>query len=179
MIFIFATELEAQCFRELAPRATVEICGVGAAQCAAAVARIICAMNSRGESQKLILAGIAGAYPASAVAVGEVVEVVSEQIASLPERFGQEYSSPRQTELRAVRSNSVNCSGESLRTSGAEIENMEGAAFEALCNEFGVDHLHIRAISNSVGEPFEKWRVAQACQALAAELSKIYLKIRK
>lgn len=55
---------------------------------------------------------------------------------------------------------------------GADIENMEGAALFALCAEFGADCCQIRAISNTVGENRSGWRVKEAVTALHETLYK-------
>ncbi|MFI3316397.1 MAG: hypothetical protein SNF93_02300 [Rikenellaceae bacterium] len=164
MIYLFATEFEAQPFRKAYPDAQIVICGVGAAECAATTAQIITQMCERGEQKTLILAGIAGSYDLSQVALCEVVEVLSEQIAALPERFAKHYLAASQTTLKGVSSNSVNSSAECPPT--AQIENMEGAAFMAVCERLNVKCLQVRAISNKVGDPFAEWKVAEACAAL-------------
>ncbi len=165
MIFLFATELEAQHFRAASPHATIVICGVGAAECAATTADII----SKFPKEHLVLAGIAGSYSLSTVGLCEVVEVIETQIEALPERFSASYRTTLLTTLRKVRSNSVNCSSE-VGSTLSEIEEMEGATFSAVCNRFGVQHSHIRAISNLVGDPFANWRINEACWALAQGL---------
>ncbi|MFR9504270.1 MAG: hypothetical protein SNH73_07490 [Rikenellaceae bacterium] len=168
MIFLFATELEAKAFRIAAPHATIEICGVGAAQCAASTAHLISRLRAQGERKTLILAGIAGSYSLDNVALGEVVEVVSEQIAALPKRFSVTYHAQSKTTLRAVSSNSVNSQGES--PTDADIENMEGAVFMAICQREEVEFIHIRAISNLVGASFAQWSIEEACRALCESL---------
>ena len=55
----------------------------------------------------------------------------------------------------------------------AAIENMEGAALFALAREYGFGVVEIRAISNRVGEEFACWRVGEAVEALARELSNL------
>lgn len=56
---------------------------------------------------------------------------------------------------------------------GAQIENMEGAAFFAVAAALGVPAAEVRAVSNRVGEPFAAWRVAEACEAVARELERM------
>lgn len=166
-IYLFPTELEAALFREQMPKAEVVISGVGQAATAATLARIV---PMYGRDVCYILAGIAGAY-GDAVAVGEVVEVVSERCAELPERFIVEYANTPRIGLRAVRSNTV-CRGDSA-LSGAEIENMEGAAFFAMASAMGLKVMQIRAISNRVGEAFENWCINEALEALVVVLKNI------
>ncbi len=171
MIFLFPTELEAQPFRSKCPHAQIVICGVGAAECAASTAAIITEYKLRGELPELLLAGIAGSYSLKDVAIGEVVEVVSEYIAALPQRFAVHYTLEARSTLRAVSSNTVNKQGES--PTSAQIENMEGAAFMAVCAREGVRHMQIRAVSNGVGDNFVTWLIDEACEALADVLSKM------
>ena len=166
MIYLFPTELEAKAFRALCPDAKVVISGVGMAATAATIA-------SRGchRDDVVVLAGIAGAYGDS-VAVGSVVEVVSEECVELPERFRHTYQQPQPyTALRGVRSNTVHTM---QRVShGAEIENMEGAALFAMAESLGLSAVEVRAISNRVGDSFDKWSVDEAVEALARELKRL------
>ena len=55
-----------------------------------------------------------------------------------------------------------------------EIENMEGAAFFAVCEALGVACCQIRAVSNYVGEPFDRWAVGLAVENLTATLTQIF-----
>ncbi len=165
MIYVCATEMEARPLRLAMPQARIEICGVGLAASAASISAIIA--SSRAD-EVLILCGVAGSYDAGDVAVGEVVEVISETIEELPTRFAQHYHCEGVTPLRGVSSNSVNSSQNSK---GAQIENMEGASFMALCQRHSRRGVQIRAISNIVGEPFEMWRVDEALEHLAASVA--------
>lgn len=162
-IYLFPTELEAKCFRALCPNAEVVISGVGMVATAATIASLRCTADD-----VVVLAGIAGAYGDSVV-VGEVVEVVSEQCVELPERFCRLYTQPQpHTSLRGVRSNTVHTM--QRVSQGAEVENMEGAALFAMAEAMDFRAVEVRAISNRVGEPFEKWAVDEAVTALAKEL---------
>lgn len=168
MIFIFPTEVEAQRFRELSPRSKIEISGVGLAACGAKVAKL--AIDNPHEV--LILAGIAGSYDLEQTLLCEVVEVVEESIEELPGKYSARYgNSPMFGDLKAVVSNSVNSSAR--RSKVAQIENMEGAALFATCAMLGVRCSQIRAISNRVGDPFERWSVDKALEALTAKLIEI------
>lgn len=60
------------------------------------------------------------------------------------------------------------------QTALPEIENMEGAAFFAVCEALGVACCQIRAVSNYVGEPFGRWAVGQAVENLTATLTQIF-----
>lgn len=55
-----------------------------------------------------------------------------------------------------------------------EIENMEGAPFFAVCEALGVACCQIRAVSNYVGEPFDRWAVGLAVENLTATLTQIF-----
>lgn len=165
-VYLFPTELEAAIFREQMPEAEVVISGVGQAATAAAFANIV---HVYGMDACYVLAGLAGSY-GDAVAVGEVVEVVSERCAELPERFVEEYRVVPQTMLRGVSSNTVSRGDKTLK--GAEIENMEGAVLFAIAKEMRLCVVQIRAISNRVGESFEMWHINEALEALASELKK-------
>lgn len=121
--------------------------------------------------QMVILAGVAGAYR-STPAVGEVVEVVDERVAYMPERFVVPYKNKNRFGLKSVIGNTV-CRVAS-DDNGAAIENMEGAAFFATCLATGKKFAEIRAISNIVGEPFERWNLKVANDNLTNELIKIY-----
>ena len=163
MVYIFPTELEAAPFRRICPDAEIHISGVGMAATAATLARLA----TKCREACYVLAGIAGGY-GDAVALCDVVEVVCERCAELPERFVKEYRVVPRTRLRAVRSNTVCRPME--RASGAEVENMEGAAFFAMAEALGLSVIEIRAVSNHVGESFDRWSVDEALEALAQKL---------
>jgi nucleoside phosphorylase len=164
-IFLFPTELEARAFCDLCPEAEVVISGVGMAETAATLARISVSQSLHG--RVVILAGIAGCYE-QRCEVGEVVEVISEVVSELPERFCKEYHVEMFTNLRGVSSNTVSrCNAESC---GADIENMEGAALFAIAEALGFRAVEIRAVSNVVGDDFAKWNIELATHNLAKML---------
>ena len=168
-IFLFPTELEAKAFCGLCPDAEVVISGVGMAEMAATIARINATQSLEGRT--VILAGIAGCYE-QRCAVGEVVEVVSEVVAELPERFRQSYRVEPFTHLRGVASNTVSrCNAASC---SADIENMEGAAVFALCAAHGVPCAEIRAISNYTTDSREKWNIPVALAALVKTVNRLF-----
>ena len=166
-VYLFPTELEATLFRERVPEAEVVISGVGEVATAATLARIV---PKYGRDCCYVLGGIAGAY-GDTVAIGEVVEVVLERCAELPERFIKEYANEPCTNLRRVGSNTVSRGDRELR--GAEIENMEGAALFAMADAMSLKVMQIRAISNRVGEEFARWRINEALEALVTALRNI------
>ncbi len=165
MIYILPTQMEAVPLRRAMPDVQIEICGVGLAAAAAAISKIIAQSHP---SQTLVLCGIAGSYNLKRVNIGEVVEVIEESIEELPERFRQSYKVEATTQLKSARSNSVNSSQKA--SNGQDIENMEGASFMALCRAHSRRGVQIRAISNLVGDSFEKWRVDEALENLANTL---------
>lgn len=78
----------------------------------------------------------------------------------LPERYADAYRPTFAVPgLRTAVSNSVARSG--AAPAGAEVENMEGAAFFAVAAALGVPAAEVRAVSNRVGEPFGVWRVGR------------------
>lgn len=244
-IFIFPTIEEAKAFILTQPRDPVFVAGVGAAEIAAATIRAVKARKP----QLVVLAGIAGAYDRT-LQRGEVVEVVTERIAGIPERYAREYeTSGPDLGLPLAAGVTVNRSGDGLRETGREqefretgsgipepeaqsgdtvsasagqtlqpageradspeqpsdmqsaiektngtagqgslpgidgtdgqsalpeIENMEGAAFFAVCEALGVACCQIRAVSNYVGEPFDRWAGGLAVENLTATLTQTF-----
>lgn len=169
-IYLFPTELEAAPFRKLCPDANVVVSGVGMVATAATIARLDreCGLSAE---DVVLLCGIAGAYGDS-VAVGQVVEVVSEDCVELPARFRVRYEQGTPyTMLPRVTSNTVHAMATEPAT--ADIENMEGATLFAMAEVMGFRAVEVRAISNRVRESFNVWRVDEALEALAKELKKI------
>ena len=118
-VVLFPTAGEAEPFRRRCPGVAYRITGVGPAAAAAATARAV--VDERPDL--LLLAGIAGVYPASEVAVGEVVAVAEERVGGLPERYADVYRPTFAVPgLRTAVSNSVARSG--AAPAGAEVENL-------------------------------------------------------
>lgn len=169
VVYLFPTELEADGFRSARPDASVVISGVGMAATAATLG----AMLQRGDILRgdiVLLCGIAGVY-GDRVALGEVVEVVSEECVELPERFRERYENMPLTELKTVSSYTTHIPY--TGATDADIENMEGASFYAVLRASGIRCTEIRAISNRVGEPFAEWRVNEALERLRDSLLNI------
>ncbi len=174
-LFLFPTEAEAAGLRRRCGGAAVAIVGVGMAEAAAGTVRALSGRSPR----RAVLCGIAGVC-AGDLRAGDVVEVVEDSVAALPAAYRRSYSSPRRTVLKAARAVTVNAVGEALPSlplqTGEElpvVEQMEGASVAAVCAALGVEYMHIRAISNRVGDDRGAWRVADAVEALgtvAAEL---------
>jgi nucleoside phosphorylase len=181
---LFPSAAEAQFFR--APKGIeVHICGIGMAECATETAHAIATQHP----DLLILAGIAGTY-SDEFAMGETVVVESEIIADLGRvdnandrensrfvpLFQKKYNvpGPFPEGFRRVRSNSVNAAGNPMTPhDSADIENMEGAAFFAVCQRFNVAALEVRTISNRVGEPVTAEKLELSAKSLANALEKI------
>ena len=118
---MFPTIEEAKAFILTQPRDPVFVAGVGAAEIAAATIRAVKARKP----QLVVLAGIAGAYDRS-LQRGEVVEVVTERIAGIPERYAREYeTSGPDLGLPLAAGVTVNRSGDGLRETGREQEFRE------------------------------------------------------
>lgn len=169
IVYLFPTVEEAKGFLLTEPKTPVFVTGVGQAAVAAGVIR---AVKSK-KPDLVILAGLAGAYGDEPIC-GEVVEVVREEVAGIPERFAESYAVEPLTELRTVRSLTVDRSGagtEFAARTGAQVENMEGAAFFAVCDALGVECAELRAISNRVGEPFAEWHTDEALANLTEILT--------
>lgn len=148
----------------------VGIIGVGMAEAGAGAAALI----AEHKPQRVVLCGIAGACD-STVEVGSVVQVESDRVAGLPEKYSIEYSSSLVEGLCRVQSLTVNRTGESLPLAEGEkpcIEQMEGAAVAAVCKAMGVgEYYHLRAISNYVDDPRSAWRIGDAVEALGEWLA--------
>lgn len=164
--YLFPTVDEAKGFLIENPKALVFVTGVGAAAVAATTIKAAKAKRPH----LMILAGIAGAYDHE-LHKGEVVEVVSDRMGELPSKYIEEYQLEPLTELRRVKSNTVSrCGGEA---NGAQIEQMEGAAFFAVCEALDIEAAQIRAISNYVGEPKEEWCIEEALKSLTTTLTEL------
>lgn len=268
-IFIFPTIEEAKAFILTEPRDPVFVGGVGMAEIAAATLRAVKAKKP----QLVVLTGITGACDRT-LRRGEVVEVVTERIAGIPERYAREYETsgpdlglplaagvtvsrsgdgaaakdgpksaaegtghaagdagfaephpgftaddragyaadgtqrqtpgnarnqpgniaapigfetPDDMERTALATQPGipdNAGNPAQRPEGSpedtpqeylpEVENMEGAAFFAVCDALGVACCQIRAVSNYVGEPFGQWAVEEAVGNLTEKLNQIF-----
>ena len=175
-LFLFPTEAESASFRALRPDAEVAIIGVGMAEAAAGTAAAIVEYKP----ERVVLCGIAGACD-ERVDVGQVVEVLRDRVEGLPDAYVEEYECDRLTGLDSVRTLTVSHSGDAMRNVAVVegdmpvVEQMEGAAVAAVLTNLDYENfIHIRAISNRVGEPFEQWRVGEAVAALAAVASQLF-----
>ncbi len=163
--------------------------GVGLAECAARTAKCIVERKP----DLLILAGFAGAYAGSGLEKGETVLVERENCFDLGSLRGDVFRPLSKSgddpalnyytcgtllpdTFRKVTSNTVNtiapnCGNGLLPRAG--IENMEGAAFFAVCNALRVECAEIRTISNFVGEDPSEWIMDEAAARLADGVEKL------
>ncbi len=131
---------------------------------------------------------LAGARPRSGLSKGDTVTVSREYAVDVGTLRGDRFvalpvdgndagnnfydnPTPLPPLFRSVASDTVAVAGTPLRAgSPAEIENMEGAGFFAVCGALGVRFAELRCISNYVGEERSGWRVAEAVGRLAGEV---------
>jgi futalosine hydrolase len=173
ILIIVPTDREAAFFADRGLDA--HVCGVGMAECAASTAFLL-ADRRPGLA---VLAGIAGSY-VDELGVGESVVVLSETVADLGRRnsdgtftplFQKRYPATFIPEgLPAVHSNTVDAAGLVCASADVAVENMEGAAFMAVCERFGVPAMELRTISNRVGEPVTSNALTLASRRLAEDL---------
>lgn len=173
--FYFPTEAEASVFRTLRPDAYVRVIGVGMAEATSMAFAYIAAINPK----RVVLCGIAGACDAR-LQTGQVVAVVNDAVAGLPEAYARSYGAKAVDGLAAVSSLTVNHTGDSLpylvENHGMPcVEQMEGAGVAAACESLGVEEFyHIRAISNRVGDERSEWRIDDAVTSLGAVVAQLF-----
>jgi len=168
------------------------ICGIGPAATAATAALLATELKPR----RVILAGIAGAFPQSGLKPGDVVQAKSEVLADLGYRDAAGFHNLDEMGLTMLpRAGGALGCGYSLEpladgaaagfltvaqiTSdretadalwaryGAGVENMEGAAAAMACALMGVRFFEVRAVSNFTGpRDRDAWRVDEALAAL-------------
>lgn len=176
IVVIVPTEKESLVILERGTR--VVNCGVGMAECAAATAKIIVDR----QPSLVILAGIAGTYSHN-IEVGETVIVESETIADLGRLtagvltplYQKTYVSKITPKgFKHAKSNTTNAAAAIIaEPMEADIENMEGAAFFAVCERFGIPAMEVRTISNRVGEKIGGKNMEIAINRLALDLETI------
>jgi nucleoside phosphorylase len=164
---------------------SLHICGVGMAECAAETAHVLA--NSRPDLA--ILVGIAGASGGE-LSVGDTVVVATEVIADQGRLTADGKFTPLFQEtypatvaappgFRIARGLSVATAGWTDRYSPEStdslyaVENMEGAAFFAVCARFGVPAMELRTVSNRVGEPITPADLELSVRRLADDLYRL------
>jgi hypothetical protein len=114
------------------------------------------------------------------IKVGDVVQVIRDKVAGMPEKYSLYYTSPNIEGVdHYVNSVTVNRTGESLPAAASNIpciEQMEGAAVAAACRAMGVEeYIHLRAISNYVDDDRSAWRIKEAVEALGERIAELNL----
>jgi uncharacterized membrane protein YbaN (DUF454 family) len=145
------------------------ICGIGMAETAATLMKVLCK-----RPRMVILAGIAGAYPNSELAVGDCVVVASEHIDGLPPQYNKIYDCPWTKATKLPKVAGVTVDSPSHNIDARALENMEGAVFFSMCEAAGTRFLEVRAISNLTTDRRENWRIDDAVCALAAGVKQIF-----
>ena len=173
------------------PSVDAAVAGVGAVDFSANLARFF----YQKKYERAFLLGICGAYPNSGFQVGDVVRVDSEVIADMGAQGRDGHfipwntlvskdiryrgASPRDlplclADVPEVAGGTVNCcTGTQYLGNRREsafqiqVENMEGAAFFAMCKAFGVSGYQFRAVSNMASDRDESsWDIPKALSAL-------------
>lgn len=182
---------------DLSPHASLVITGVGKANAAAAVARILDPARHAG----VISLGIAGALPHSGLALAEIVHATScvfaDEGVRTPDRFIElpelgfplgDFSGsgvPTDQHWRAALLHATGgregpiatvstCSGtdaqanEIAQRTGCIAEGMEGAAVALVATRLGIPCAEVRVISNTTGDRAkQRWEIVPALKTLA------------
>ena len=177
-LYLFPTREEAAelLTRRADLKPQVGFVGVGMAEAGANAAALIV----RHRPQRVVLCGIAGSCDRGLIKVGDVVQVVRDKVAGLPEKYSLYYTSPNIEGVdHYVNSVTVSRTGEALPIVAGNlpcIEQMEGAAVAAACRAMGVEeYYHLRAISNYVDDARSAWRIKEAVGALGERIAELNL----
>lgn len=185
IVVLVPTEGECRYFKGVvSDDVEVRISGVGMAATASAAALALAR-----RPDVMILAGIAGAYPGSGLKVGDCVLVSSERVADqgafreegFVPLYVSEYECPYVEDrlvMPSVAGCTVNAAGAGYVARAGALENMEGAAFFAVCAGAGVEFLEVRSISNMTDDKRADWKLDEACRALAEGVKKLTDEIR-
>jgi len=149
-------------------------CGIGPVEAALTTARAL----ALGRPALVLHVGIAGAHtlaPPALVLGSESVYSDLAGVTSLPLRTRLSPDPELLEVARRVLPTAHVCPiATSARIGGGEgveVEAMEGFAVLGAARQAGVPALELRAISNTVGEPWSDWRVGEALVALAAAVA--------
>ena len=189
VVVISPTREEIAPFAESGPGdgITVVVAGVGMAETAEAVRRVLAELSP----SMIILAGIAGRYSGSTLKVGDATLVERERVADLgavredgfEPLFRKDYICPFAAgfdDFPKATANTVNAAGIYFAgETAADLENMEGAAFFAMCLGAGVPFLELRCISNTVGDAPAEWNIPLATANLAGALKRLLRTLEK
>lgn len=178
-LYLFPTREEAAelLTRRADLKPQVGFVGVGMAEAGANAAALIAHYRPK----RVVLCGIAGACDRAQIRICDVVQVIRDRVAGLPEKYSVYYTSPNIEGVEHyVNSVTVSRTGEALQDEWVKdtlqmfIEQMEGAAVAAACRAMGVEeYYHIRAISNYVDDARSAWRIADAVKALARAVERL------
>jgi nucleoside phosphorylase len=181
-LIVFATEMERDgIFPNGIPQGyDCLISGVGILSTAINLSKIF----QKKSYENAIQMGIAGAYRSSGIAVGDVVEVDSDCMVEFlpwePNTFFATGTLPLGKKLKRVKGATVlSCTKTeevgNTRGSIAQVETMEGAAFFAVCKEYGVQATQVRAISNYAALcDKSEWRIEKALDRLRETVRSIF-----
>ena len=179
----------------LNPSVDVAIAGVGIVDFSANLARFL----SLKKYERTFLLGICGAYPNSGLQVGRVVRIDTEVIADMGAQNREGHFIPWDTlvskesiykgasirdlplcllDVPGVAGGTVNCcTGTQYLGNRREslfqiqVESMEGAAFFAVCKNFGVPGYQFRAVSNiATDRDTSTWDIPKALSALKTQI---------
>lgn len=177
------------------PSVDAGIAGVGIVDFSASLARFF----SKKKYEQAVLLGICGAYPNSGLQLGDVVRVGTEVVADMGAQSREGHFIPWKTVVSAetlykgasprdlplclaaipeVAGGTVNCcTGTQYLGNRREsifqiqVENMEGAAFFAVCKAFDVSGYQFRAVSNMASDRDESsWDIPKALAALKKQV---------
>jgi len=130
--------------------------------------------------ENAIQIGIAGAYRSSGLSICDVVEVESDCMVEFLPWEPNTFFATGTLKLKRVKGATVlSCAKteEAGNTRGniAQVETMEGAAFFAVCKDYGVQATQVRAISNyaALCEKSE-WKVEEALNKLREAIRSIF-----
>jgi len=154
------------------------VCGVGPVEAAASTARLL-AQNT---PAALLHVGIAGARRDSGLAVGQLVVGTVAIYEDLTQTTGLSPTevAPDARLAASVRAKvpeavalSIGTAGRVAGTSLCPVEAMEGFAVLRAAALAGVPAVELRAISNTIEDPRDAWRIDDALAALDAALCRL------
>jgi nucleoside phosphorylase len=140
---------------------------------------------------RIIQAGVAGAYPESGLTVGQTVQVVRERLADLGTVTGGRFSNPF-AENQPLENPPIPTlpyppvAGFTVNTGCADhfpqlltlfaddraaVETMEGYTLFYVCGQVGIPFLELRTISNLVTPNRDSWNLPLATENLATALT--------
>jgi len=168
-LLVFATEMERDA---IFPDGIVT--GIGILSTAINLSRVFeRASRHRCPYRRAIQVGIAGAYRSSGLSIGDVVEVESDCMPEFSPWEPNAFSATDSLGLKRVKGATVlSCTKTeevgSARGKDFQVETMEGAAFFAVCQEYGVQAIQVRAISNFAGlYDKSEWEIEKALKKLS------------